>query len=240
MHLSEQARKRFVQLKRKFLRYTNVPTKRRSWRAMPPNEIWLRVFCQVVEVGRADPSTALRSNRALLRRVSYSTLLRLSKNDRRRAIHSVLREIGARYCSADAAKCRKTDALMSNFEVLLSHRGGPRGFIRDLMAIDGPEAAQRRIDFVTTHLRYIKNKGARDLLTTGLRVADEYLAFDVRWQKALRKMGLEVPPGTLNNPAKYAEFEAALITQVARPLKLSGKQLDQLIFNNYDAILRAP
>jgi hypothetical protein len=47
-----------------------------------------------------------------------------------------------------------------------------------------------------------------------------------------------VPPNAFNNPVRYAQLETALVTNVARPLKLSGKQLDQLIFNNYDAILK--
>jgi hypothetical protein len=128
--------------------------------------------------------------------------------------------------------------LVANFETLDRHEGGPRGFLRDLCTIQGPQAARERIEFVTGQLAYIQSKGARDLLTTGLRIADEYLAFDVRWQNVLKKVGVDVPAGTFASPAKYSEFEAVIMAQVARPLKITGKQLDQLVFNNYDAILK--
>lgn len=238
MHISERARLRFAHLKSKYLASTYVPAKRLSWSAISPDEIWLRVFCQVVEVGRSDPSSTLRGSQELLRRIGFSRLARLPVGQRRKAIHSVLREIKARYCSGRILECRKTAALMKNLDVLQHYKGGPRGFLKDIMAINGPEAAQERIEFVTAHFGYIKNKGARDLLTTGWRVADDYLAFDIRWQKALKKIGVDVPAGTMSAPAKYAELERVLIAEVAQPLGLSGKQLDQLVFNNYDAILK--
>jgi hypothetical protein len=239
-HVSVQARQRFAFLKRKFFASTFVPAKRRSWRSISANEIWLRVFCQVVEVGRSDPSATLRENPKLRRRIAFSRLDQLTPNQRSVVIHSVLRDIGARYCSRRRQDCRKTAALAENFNALRTHPGGPRGFLRDVMAITGRDASDQRITFVTSRLSYIKNKGARDLLTTGWRVADAYLAFDIRWQNALKRIGVAMPPGTLTAPARYAKFERLLISRVAQPLGLSGKQLDQLIFNNYEAILDSP
>lgn len=237
MQISDRSVLLFKKIKRRFMSKTHVPPRRRSWRSLSNNEIWLRVFCQVVEVGRADRSKLLNESWELQQQIAYTALLRTTPTERRRRIHATLRQIKARYSSASISSCRKTAALVANFQTLRQYPGGPKGFVHAIAGIHGPRAAVLRVDLVTKHLAYVKNKGARDLLTTGLRIADEYLAFDIRWQNVLHRLGVAVPKGVLNNPVRYSQLEEALMKRVAEPLGLSGKELDQLVFQNYEKIL---
>jgi hypothetical protein len=239
MALSKRTIQGFREIKNLFLATTSVPPTRLAWNDVENAEIWLRVFCQVVEVGRANPSKKLLESTRLQSLIAFEALSPLSSSDRKPRIHTVLREIGTRYCSASVGQCRKTKALVSNFDVLQRYPGGPKGLLRDLVEIKGPDAGRQRIERVTANLAYIKCKGARDLLTTGLRISDDYLAFDVRWKNVLQKVGVQVPKGTFANSRKYGDFEAMLMEEVAKPLCLTGKQLDQLVFRNYDAIMKA-
>jgi hypothetical protein len=50
-----------------------------------------------------------------------------------------------------------------------------------------------KVVFVARHLSYIKNKGARDLLTTGFGLAKHHIALDIRILALLRQMGIDIP-----------------------------------------------
>ena len=102
--------------------------------------------------------------------------------------------------------------------------------------IAGPERDRRRIEFVAAHLHFLKSKGARDLLTTSFGLLRSGIAFDARVLGALRAIGVQVPRGVPQDEVRYAAFEADLIQQVCRPLRISGAALDQLLSLNYSAI----
>jgi hypothetical protein len=94
-----------------------------------------------------------------------------------------------------------------------------------------------KVKFVMPHLSFIKNKGARDLLMTGFGVVRDCIAFDSRILNVIRQIGVQIPDGVPDDEALYEEFERLLIDQVCRLLRITGAQLDQLLFRNYDEIM---
>jgi hypothetical protein len=59
---------------------------------------------------------------------------------------------------------------------------------------------------------------------------------DSRVRNALLHIGIEIPKVALMQRELYAEIERDLLDQVCRPLQITGAELDQLLFINYDAI----
>jgi hypothetical protein len=151
-----------------------------------------------------------------------------------KAISYVLRTIGARYAASEWRTCKKTKALIRNRNYLRTHPGGPRGFIRDVATLPGP--SREKVAFVAERLSYIKSKGARDFLTTGFGFIKDHIAFDTRVVGSLRHIGMTFPKNVTSHPGLYDDFERDLITQVCRPLGISGAQLDQLLFLHYKDI----
>jgi hypothetical protein len=132
--------------------------------------------------------------------------------------------------------CRKTGALVKNLVFLKKYAGGPKGFIRDVATLKGD--SQDKIAFVSKHLSYIKNKGARDFLTTGFGLVKDHIAFDSRVIGVLRHVGVSLPSGVTVDPVVYARAEQDLIRQVCVPLNLSGAEFDQMLFLNHKDIQR--
>jgi hypothetical protein len=119
---------------------------------------------------------------------------------------------------------------------LRDFNGGPTGLVRHITGINGRDKDRRRIAFVSDSLHFIKSKGARDLLTTSFGLLRSGIALDTRVLGALRVIGVQIPRGVPQHATRYAEFEAELLRQVCRPLRISGAELDQLLFVNYSAI----
>jgi len=57
------------------------------------------------------------------------------------------------------------------------------------------------------------------------------MALDTRIFGVLKKVGVKVSPDDI-----YRQIERELIHRVAKPLGLSGAQLDRILFQNYDCI----
>jgi hypothetical protein len=66
-----------------------------------------------------------------------------------------------------------------------------------------------------------------------LRLAENCLALDARIYGVLRKVGVKVSPGDIFN-----QIEKELIDKVATPLRITGAQLDRILFGNYSRILK--
>jgi hypothetical protein len=222
-------------VKRLFARRANVP-KPEAWRKWSENDIWHAVIVQVIVVGRAEPGKRFRSSRELKRKTGFRRLARLPEAKIRKQINSALREVGARYASADPATCRKTKALCHNLRVLARTKGGPRGFIRRYLAsITGRNADRRRIKYVMKALKYFKSKSARDFLMK-LGLVTEAIALDVRIQNVLKRVGIRVPKG-VGGEEVYDRFERSLLDGVCKPLKMTGVHFDRMLFQNYESVL---
>jgi hypothetical protein len=63
-----------------------------------------------------------------------------------------------------------------------------------------------------------------------LRLAKECLALDARILGLLKKVGVEIKKSSLNR--NYEKIEGELIEKIAKPLCISGGQLDRILFQN--------
>jgi hypothetical protein len=205
------------------------------WRTASDADVWLRVVSQVVVVGGARPAARL-SHEDIRRRLSWRTLSRNSDAQAAKAIWGVLRDIGARYAGKSSDGCRKTAALVRNLRALSRHTGGPKGFISKVAAQPG---STEKINYVTAHLSYVKNKGARDFLTSGFGLVTDRIALDSRVLGALYDLGIDVPKVAPTDTQQYAALEAQLLRQICAPLNLTGAELDQILFLNYEEIKRS-
>ena len=213
-----------------------APLASADWRQLSNDDVWIRVVIQVVVVGRAEPADRLHDYE-LRRRLAWNRISRMDDVETAKTISYILRKIGARYAGSDWRTCKKTKALIRNRNYLRIHPGGPRGFIKDVATLPG--SSRDKVMFVAERLSYIKNKGARDFLTTGFGFVKDHIAFDSRVLGALRHIGLTFPDKVASQTNLYDELERDLIRQVCRPLRISGAQLDQLLFLHYRDIKAA-
>jgi organic hydroperoxide reductase OsmC/OhrA len=196
-------------------RYPTSPLRDKKWRdAATDDDVWLRIVSQVVVVGAARPADGLQ-RQDIREGLSWARLSKAPDEDARQAIWHALRDIGARYAGKQAEDCRKTAAILNNLRALAQHSGGPRGFLRALEAQDSTEAM---IKYVTRHLSYVRNKGARDLLTSGFGLATDRIALDSRVLGALRHLGIDVPEKAPADPEEYAALERWLLQEVCAPI----------------------
>jgi hypothetical protein len=133
---------------------------------------------------------------------AQGALRRLNPADRTRAVHRALRTHGVRYVPAGMCDCRKTRAVLANFEFLVSVPGGPRGYLQRLsLERDEHERAAQ----IARDLRYIKLKGSRDLMAD-LGLARNVIALDVRLLNLLKLVGVRVPSKVRTDEAHTNKF----------------------------------
>jgi hypothetical protein len=65
------------------------------------------------------------------------------------------------------------------------------------------------------------------------------IALDARILGILRELGADVPAGTPSNPAEYEAIQSALLTQVCRPMGITGAELDRILYWSRDPIGRS-
>lgn len=206
------------------------PRMGKSWRHLTPDELWLKVLAQIIVVGNSAPADTLERSEAFKKELAFSRLKRLNPRRRRQVIHSVLWAIGTRYVGENT-KNAKIDAALENFKTL-DVAGGPKKFFEQLAT--RPE--KERIQFLSNGntLKYYGKKGARDTLIE-LGLAKNCLALDARILGLLGKVGAEIKKVSLNR--NYEKIETELIEKVAKHLRLSGGQLDRILFQNYGDIV---
>jgi thermostable 8-oxoguanine DNA glycosylase len=227
----------FRRIKNLFYGKTKLPVEN-NWKDLSNDEIWLHVVAQVMVVGRSSPYEKFNSSKRLKDEISYDTLSKISEEERKRRINNVLLAVGTRYASSDVAKCLKTKALAHNFSVLAASEDCPRGFLKKISEFSGPEGDKERISFVTNSFMFIENKGARDLLME-LGIVKNALALDVRMQNILQRLGIRVPEGFQSSPKLYSEVESKILEKICRPLGLTGVELDRMLYQNYEEIMKS-
>lgn len=202
------------------------------WKTMSDTDIWIRVVSQVVVVGKSDPAKRL-SEAAIREKLKYERLCAMPEAQVAMVLGEVLREIGARYVSdVNPELSPKVLALIKNFAFLKAYKGGPSGFIRYVVAL---KTSEERWQYVAKSLAYVKNKGARDFLTSGFGLATDRIALDSRVMGVVNRIVPELPakvPAT-----SYAAVETLLAQDVCKPLGITPAFLDQLLFKNYGSIL---
>jgi hypothetical protein len=202
------------------------------WKTMTDTDVWIRVVSQVVVVGKAEPAERLKE-REIRARLGYEFLCSISNIKAAQEIGSLLREIKVRYVpDLNPESSPKIVALLKNLTFLKTYEGGPSGFIRDIAAL---ETSEQRWNYVAKHLSYIKNKGARDFLTTGFGLATDRIALDSRVMGVVNRIVPDLPVKVPT--AAYAAIEEFLVKAVCEPLKIIPAHLDQLLFKYQRQIL---
>lgn len=232
MKISTQAVASLVQLVTEFRPRTVVPAADR-WRMLSDDALWKHVVGQVAVVGSSASAERLAASPEIQEAIRFERLRGVTAGDRRRALNESLRAAGVRYASEDVRKCRKTGALEHNFQRLNAFPGGPHGYFAFLAGLPDDDA---RVDQVTCDMRYIKLKGARDLLAE-LGLVTNILAFDIRLLNILREVGIDVPLGVTTSATRYREFQDSLLSAVCQPIGITGVVLDRVLYQNYDAIM---
>lgn len=196
-----------------------------SWRQLSDAQLWAFVLRQIAVVGGARSGEQLQVELAPDLEHWYGALLSTPSRSRSKAIHKRLRDAGVRYVTEDHNACKKSHAAAHNFDLLESF-GGPANYFSKIAAI--PEDTWR-IAVIGDEFRFIRNKGARDLLIW-LGLAENAIALDSRVQAALTRMGMSLPPDLAANKTKYKSLERELLEKVCVPCSISGAHLDRILF----------
>ena len=206
-----------------------------SWKKLTDEQWWQKIVDQVIIVGSSAPFGRLGREPALREEISYVLLKNAGMKKREQMIHRFLRKLGVRYSSATAARCTKTKALLKNFKTISSCPGGPKGFFASVAAIEGDLA---KVQILSRSLSYVKNKGARDfLMDVGL--VEDTIAFDVRVLGVLKHLGINCDSRLIGTSQRYARLEEKILKHICRPLGISGKQFDRMIYQNGPEIVKS-
>jgi hypothetical protein len=200
---------------------------------MSEDTIWKYFIYQVAVVGGSSSYERLLHSDAAQQDLSLDYLGKLSLKERGTLINRTLRKNGVRYVSSELSKCRKTSAVLRNFHFLSTHAGGPIGYLSYLSSL-ATEA--ERIEAVQCDTSYIKLKGARDLLAE-FGLISEAIALDTRILGLLNRMGCNISTEIQTSEAQYTKLQRELIERVAKPVGMTGIELDRVLYRNYDEIL---
>ncbi|MCO8588745.1 hypothetical protein [Burkholderia multivorans] len=196
-----------------------------TWHSMNEHQIWLRVVSQVVVVGRAAPAERLKDEETQ-QALDFAALSSMPAARATKRIGEALARIGTRMVSKEQPEASpKVKALAKNLAFLRTYPGGPKGFIRDVAK---QQTSQERWRYVEKHLAYIRNKGARDFLTTGFGLVTDRIALDVRVMGVVSRIVPGFPAKV--SPADYEKIERYLIENICLPLDIEPARLDQLLF----------
>ena len=198
-----------------------------TWKSQSDDDIWIRVVSQIVVIGNAKPAEQLKRHQYRDRN-QWDLLVAKSDEDAAVAIWTVLRDIGSRFGGTSLNQCGPTKALVFNRNTLRDFRGGPKGFLKTIATMEGDSID--KINFVTDRLQLIKNKGARDFLTSGFGLVHDHIALDTRVKKCLQHIGIQLPADAATNPSTYQQVETDLGCMLCKPLGISLAELDQLLF----------
>lgn len=198
-----------------------------TWKSRSEDDIWIRVVSQIAVIGNAKPAKKLMQPQ-YRDPIQWDLVAALSDEDAAMAIWTVLRGIGSRYAGKSLNKCGPTKSLVFNRNALRDFPGGPKGFLKTIATLRGDSID--KINFVTLRLQRIKNKGARDFLTSGFGLVRDHIALDTRVKKCLQHIGIQLPADAATNPSTYQQVEADLGSMLCKPLGISLADLDQLLF----------
>jgi len=206
-----------------------------NWQQLSNNEIWLHIVAQVMVVGRSSPYEKFIGNDELKKEISYESLLKLESDyELAETINHVLISVGTRYAQHNPNRCLKTQALVHNFRQVSKEAGGPLGFLNK---ISNFQKDKDRIQFVIESFKFIKNKGARDLLME-LGIVKDAIALDVRMQNILGKLEVTYPKD-ISKTRIYNQVEADILLKICKPLGVSGVELDRILYQNYNEIMNS-
>jgi hypothetical protein len=195
-------------LRKLTLRYKVTAKLSKPWYSRTADELWWKVLAAIATQGNARAGSVIEGSYEVKRQTSLSRLKTFrTDRERLRHIHWVLATVGTRYIRKNFSRDPKSRAATQNFHTLVKD-GGPKRFFQSIA--DQPSEIAR-IKALQDGLAFYGPKTARDTAI---------------------ELGL-----AKNCMARYEEMEQAFISKVADPAKLTGAQLDRILFQNYDKIL---
>jgi len=202
----------------------------KPWNKWTDEELWRKVLGQIAVVGRAGPGERLQHDLKIREKVSIKRLNRFrTDTELQKHLHDVFVRLGVRFVGRNWRYDKKAAAAVKNFRVLMS-KGGPKQFFQE---IDKCGTESERIEQLQKSLKYYGDKGSRDTAIE-LGLAENCMALDARIYGVLKGVGVDVSPENI-----FRSIESELIQKVATPLGISGGQLDRILFQNYQKILKA-
>lgn len=233
IQITENQLQHFRAIRDKFQNRTQFP-KPNNWEQLSNNDVWLHIVAQVMVVGKSSPYEKFIGDGVLKKEINYESLLKVESDyELAKIINHVLLAVGTRYAQSNPDKCLKTQALVHNFRQV-SKEGGPVEFLKNLSQF---QEDRERVQFVIDSFKFIKNKGARDLLME-LGIVRDALALDLRIQNIFRKLGIACPKD-FSNPKVYDQIEKDILLKVCKPLSISGVGLDRILYQNYNEIMNS-
>ncbi len=219
-----------------YMDITDFPPKD-LWKQFDNNSLWLRQVGQVNVIGSALGNDRFLRRADLQQQLDFNSLSALNDHDLQFVINKVLRAAGVRYASGDLAKCGKSKALVHNYRFIATYKDGMKGVMNEISVYSGNNAEMDRIQFLTTHFKFIKNKSARDFLMS-LGMNTNNIAIDTRIQNIFSLFRLKLPDATrLNNKNIYDQAESEIIEKICLPLKIAPVYFDRILFQNYSKII---
>jgi len=107
MIIDKNQLKKFETIKKLFLSKTEIP-EQANWWSQTNNDIWIKLFTQVIVVGSSTPARRFNKRPDLEQQVSYNKLIEIESQEALElTINQVLRAVGTRYASSDISKCKK-------------------------------------------------------------------------------------------------------------------------------------
>lgn len=211
-----------------------IPAKRAKagWKKWDNNDVWMQIVRHILQIGNSKSLDLFDNSRSLKDSVRYVRLVRMrSKRKQRAAIRKLMKSTGARIHN------KKTQALVDNLAWLQQEFGErPTKFMAHLSRM----SEWQRIGFLKTHLSQFGEKTAREfLMTAGL--ANNAIAFDRRILRIFEEAGVEMPATACKKrriiPSLYKEVQEQVLEKICKPLKLTGRQFDRMLYLNYDSII---
>jgi hypothetical protein len=218
---------------------THVP-EQGMWKALSNEALWLRHVEQVMVVGGVTSKFRLDKMPHLQQQISFAVLQEIGCDAiLMKTIHAVLQSAGTRYVGAEVALSAKTKALVHNFKFIKDYPQQFTGLIHHLTQYKEESTERERVTFLMQHLKFMKNKSARDYLM-GIGMNRNTLALDIRIQNIFRHVGVAFPgPELLARAQVYDHVEQQIIQKVCAPLGIEPVALDRILFQNYRRIIRS-
>ena len=225
---------RFCEIRDRFLDRTEVPEPGR-WRDLAPDEVWYCIVNQIVVIGSSAASERLAKSKDRSRLYS-SRLAPLSDAAAKAEIHEVFRRYGVRYVGEDPEKAWKIRAVLRNLNNPQIVEDGQCILMQQLEGLEEHTAR----DWLVENLDSYGLKSASDTLSE-LGFARNLCVFDSRVITIFERcFGLpHFFSGAQISRDLYLAFEAHLVEQVCPALELEPVAVDRLLYQNYQAILRA-
>jgi hypothetical protein len=186
--------------------------------------LWYMLISSFATMGDSGGWMRLMEHPSRLKRIQYKTLEGIESKKRLKHVETVLREARIRWPGKD----RKTGWIVENFKTIQS-MGGLKVATKQMRSLKGQGA---KIYFLMS----FKGMGQKYARNAWMDIYDKdflhrSVALDTRIKQITKALGYKFKPG------EY-EKEEALYCDLAKKAKLNTWELDRILYEHYERILR--